>query len=62
MAKSARSSQIKNNNQRLKKTVFGPVEDARAARLSAKLLEIVSQPKPQKDVEMEVVEGGEFNP
>lgn len=60
MAKSARSSQIKNNNQRLKKNVFGPVEEARAARLSAKLLEIASQPKPQKDVEMEVVEGGKF--
>ncbi|KAL2128579.1 hypothetical protein VTI74DRAFT_9004 [Chaetomium olivicolor] len=52
MAKSARSSTIKSNNQRLKKNVFGPVEAARAERLSAKLLAIAAQPKPQKDVEM----------
>ncbi|KAM7185377.1 Protein of unknown function (DUF2423) domain containing protein [Rhypophila sp. PSN 637] len=59
MAKSARSSQIKTNNQKLKKNVFGPVEEARTARLSARLLELASQPKPQKDVEMQVVEGDE---
>ncbi|KAK0623226.1 hypothetical protein B0T14DRAFT_515650 [Immersiella caudata] len=58
MAKSSRSSAIKGNNQRLKKNVFGPVESARAERLSAKLLEIAAQPKPQKDVEMEVVSEG----
>jgi hypothetical protein len=52
MAKSARASRIKANNQRLKKNVFGPVEAARAERLSAKLLAIAAQPKPQKDVEM----------
>ncbi|ROW17798.1 hypothetical protein VPNG_00558 [Cytospora leucostoma] len=46
MAKSARSSTVKANNQRLKKGVFGPVEAARQERLSAKLLEIASQPKP----------------
>ncbi|KAK0646379.1 hypothetical protein B0T16DRAFT_458302 [Cercophora newfieldiana] len=55
MAKSSRSSAIKSNNQRLKKNVFGPVETARAERLSAKLLEIAAQPKTQKDVEMEAV-------
>ncbi|KAM7223612.1 Protein of unknown function (DUF2423) domain containing protein [Rhypophila decipiens] len=59
MAKSARSSQIKTNNQKLKKNVFGPVEEARTARLSARLLELASQPKAQKDVEMQVVEGEE---
>jgi hypothetical protein len=52
MAKSSRSSVVKTNNQRLKKNVFGPVEAARAERLSAKLLAIASQPKPQKDLEM----------
>ncbi len=58
MAKSARASQIKANNQRLKKNVFGPVEQARAERLSAKLLEIAAQPKPVKEVEMEEVTEG----
>ncbi|KAK4123892.1 hypothetical protein N657DRAFT_671923 [Parathielavia appendiculata] len=52
MAKSARSSVIKANNRRLKQNVFGPVEAARAERLSAKLLSIAAEPKPQKDVEM----------
>jgi hypothetical protein len=61
MAKSSRSSAIKTNNQRLKKNVFGPVETARAERLSAKLLEIAAQPKPQKDVEMEVASEGMFS-
>lgn len=52
MAKSSRSSAIKTNNQRLKRNVFGPVEAARAERLSAKLLAIAAEPKPQKDIEM----------
>ncbi|GAB1320753.1 hypothetical protein MFIFM68171_10963 [Madurella fahalii] len=52
MAKSARASTVKSNNQRLKKNVFGPVEAARAERLSAKLLAIASQPKPVREVEM----------
>ncbi len=51
MAKSARASSRKNNNQKLKKNVFGPVEDARAARLSAKLMELVAQQLPAKDDE-----------
>ena len=55
MAKSSRASSVKANNQRLKKNVFGPVEDARNARLSAKLLELAAQPKPQKDAEMEEI-------
>ena len=55
MAKSSRASSVKANNQRLKKNVFGPVEDARTARLSAKLLELAAQPKPQRDTEMEEI-------
>lgn len=57
MAKSSRSSTRKANNQRLKANVFGPVESARAERLSAKLLEIAAQPKPSHDGDdMKVVE------
>jgi hypothetical protein len=55
MAKGARASTKKANNARLKAGVFGPVESARNERLSAKLLELASQPKPKKeDVAMEV--------
>lgn len=61
MAKSARASKIKTNNSKLKSRVFGPVETARTERLSAKLLELASQPRPNKnnidDVAMDV-EGG----
>ena len=49
MAKGARASTKKANNVRLKAGVFGPVETARNERLSAKLLELASQPKPKKD-------------
>ncbi|KAI1393484.1 uncharacterized protein F4822DRAFT_423952 [Hypoxylon trugodes] len=61
MAKSARSSTRKANNQRLKSKVFGPVESARAERLSAKLLELAAQPKPPKPEsdEMRIEDGGE---
>jgi hypothetical protein len=52
MAKSSRASTIKSNNQRLKKNVFGPVEAARNERLSARLLALAAEAKPQKDVEM----------
>jgi hypothetical protein len=48
MAKSSRASNKKANNVRLKSGVFGPVEDARTERLSAKLLELASQPRPSK--------------
>ncbi|KAF6805172.1 hypothetical protein CPLU01_07303 [Colletotrichum plurivorum] len=54
MAKSARSSVKKNNNQRLKKDVFGPVEAARAERLSAKLLELAKQPKPEREADVKM--------
>lgn len=59
MAKGARASSIKTNNAALKKKVFGPVETSRTERLSAKLLELIAQPKPErpkKDVSMEVDE------
>ncbi|CAK7213634.1 hypothetical protein SCUCBS95973_001865 [Sporothrix curviconia] len=49
MAKSARASSRKNNNQKLKKNVFGPVESARTERLSAKLMELVAQQLPAKE-------------
>jgi hypothetical protein len=58
MAKSARASSIKTNNQRLKKKVFGPVESSRTERLSAKLLELAAQAKPareENEAEMEDV-------
>lgn len=60
MAKGARASSKKANNSKLKGLVFGPVESARAERLSAKLLELASQPRPKKaieDVVMDVEEG-----
>ncbi|KAF2086956.1 hypothetical protein K490DRAFT_66268 [Saccharata proteae CBS 121410] len=48
MAKGSRSSVRKTNNQKLKSKVFGPVESARTERLSAKLLELAQQSKPEK--------------
>jgi len=60
MAKGARASTNKANNQKLKANVFGPVENARTERLSAKLLELASQPRPKSqpkpakdDIDME---------
>lgn len=46
MAKSLRSSIKKGNKARLRSKVFGPVEDARTERLSAKLLELAASAKP----------------
>ncbi|EPE07223.1 gpi ethanolamine phosphate transferase [Ophiostoma piceae UAMH 11346] len=58
MAKSARASSRKANNQKLKRNVFGPVETARTDRLSAKLMELVAQAKPahEEKKEEEVME------
>lgn len=58
MAKGSRASTIKANNAKLKSGVFGPIETERTARLSAKLLELASQPKPvprtrKEDVDMD---------
>jgi len=64
MAKSARASKIKTNNSKLKSRVFGPIETARTERLSAKLLELASLPKPTKkdsdDMAMDI-EGSKQN-
>lgn len=57
MAKSSRSSIVKKNKAGLKKSVFGPVEQARSERLNAKLLALAQQPKPEKQ-EMEVEPDG----
>ena len=57
MAKSARASVVKKNRSNLKKKVFGPAEAARNERLSAKLAELASQPKPLRS-EMEVEHNG----
>ncbi|KAL2862973.1 DUF2423 domain-containing protein [Aspergillus lucknowensis] len=46
MAKSVRASVSKRNKAKLRATVFGPAVDARTERLSAKLQELASQPKP----------------
>lgn len=46
MAKSVRASVSKRNSAKLRATVFGPVDAARTGRLSAKLQELASQPKP----------------
>ncbi|KAG9628927.1 hypothetical protein KCU64_g17681, partial [Aureobasidium melanogenum] len=58
MGKGLRSSVNKTNNRKLKKNVFGPVETARTERLSQKLLELASQPKPPKS-DMEVEESND---
>jgi hypothetical protein len=55
MAKGARASSKKANRTKLRARVFGPVEQARAERLHAKLLETIAQPKPEK-TEMETEE------
>ncbi len=50
MAKSLRSSRNKTNNSKLRYKVFGPVEDARKERLSAKLLELASKDKAKEQL------------
>lgn len=57
MAKSSRSSSKKFNNQRKAAAIFGPAEAARQERLSAKLLELARQAKPEP-AEMRI--DGEF--
>lgn len=48
MAKGARASTKRTNRTALRARVFKPLEDARAARLSAKLQEIIAQPLPER--------------
>lgn len=59
MAKSSRSKVKKENNRRLKTNVFGPVEAARNERMSARLLEVASQPKPERNADDEMKLEGE---
>jgi hypothetical protein len=54
MAKGLRASTRKRNNAKLRATVFGPAYDARTERLSAKLQELASQPRPDQERLMEV--------
>ncbi|RAK96427.1 uncharacterized protein BO80DRAFT_505422 [Aspergillus ibericus CBS 121593] len=49
MAKSVRASVSKRNRAKLRATVFGPAVDARTERLSAKLQELASRPKPNEE-------------
>ncbi|GKZ58357.1 major facilitator super transporter protein [Aspergillus niger] len=49
MAKSVRASVSKRNRAKLRATVFGPAVDARTERLSAKLQELASQPRPNEE-------------
>jgi len=48
MAKGARASTKRANRTALRARVFKPVEDARAARLNAKLQELIDQPLPER--------------
>lgn len=59
MAKGLRSSRNKANNSKLRSKIFGPVEDERKQRLSAKLLDLASKPatKAQEDAKMVDEEG-----
>ena len=52
MAKGLRASTKKANRVKLRSRVFGPVEDARTQRLSAKLMELASKSKDE-DIRME---------
>jgi hypothetical protein len=54
MAKGLRSSIKKSNRSKLRARVFGPVEAARNERLSAKLLELAQQPKPERPQKSEM--------
>ncbi|MCJ1404456.1 hypothetical protein MMC11_007681 [Xylographa trunciseda] len=56
MAKGLRASTKKANRVKLRSRVFGPVEDARTQRLSAKLLELASKPRPAKDEDVRMEE------
>lgn len=49
MAKGARASTRKRNNAALRAKIFGPATDARTERLSTKLKELISKPKPAQD-------------
>ena len=56
MAKGLRSSRKKTNNTRLRARVFGPVENARKERLSAKRLALASKRRPLEDEDTKMIE------
>ncbi len=59
MAKSTRASTRKRNNAALRSKIFGPAVDARTERLSAKLQELISKPKPAEETVTQVDSTGE---
>lgn len=63
MAKGARASSKQRNKGRLRAKVFGPVEAARLARLSARITARAEAKPDPKDVVMEETrpEGGSFS-
>ena len=54
MAKSARAVSVKRKRNILREKVINPIYDARTERLSAKLLEIASKPKPKEEASMDL--------
>lgn len=62
MAKGLRATSKKNNRVKIRSRVYAPVDEARTERLSQRLLDLASQPKPAK-TEMDVdAEKGESSP
>ena len=59
MAKGLRSSKNKANNMKLRAKVFGPIENARKERLSAKLLELASKPHAPAEVDTKMADEGQ---
>ena len=57
MAKGLRSSTKKANRTQLRSGVFGPVEEARKERLSAKLLELASKPRVLAEEDVKMTQG-----
>lgn len=57
MARSLRSSREKANKSRLRSNVFGPVEQQRKERLSAKLLELATNSQTTASKESSGVNG-----
>ena len=57
MAKGLRSSRNKANKSKLRSNVFGPGEIARKERLSGKLIELASKPKPNPDETIKMASG-----
>lgn len=60
MAKSTRATNKKRNRAKLRATIFGPADEARTSRLSAKLQELADQPKPTQDGTGMEVDSGNY--